>query len=247
MQVETPFRVQTFNGLTETAMRLLIILETNYGRSFDFQTLRLMDFFTVYSGDIDGPQSLHPTNSGRGGTYNVRKSLIPKAIDFLVAADLLNNENALYSAKNQDDGDPYRSTYLQGIQSAAKWMNGRIRDVGLKSFTAEMLQTAIELMEESLSAQPPQSPDDVFVFLKDSYESDLCRLEGLQDSCEIFKCLLDVDLKSAANDNGKMVPPFPYFDDVYAMATKEITSTSSRYSGLLCMHSDKHTDPAAIS
>lgn len=245
MQTGRSFPVATFNGLTETAMRLLIILETNYGQGFDFETLRLMDFFAVFSGDIDGPQSLHPTTSSRGGAYNVRKSAISQALDFLLAAELIAHERGLYIANNKDDGDPYRTRYLKGIQSASSWMKKRIKQIGLKSFTGEMRRTALSLAEESLSALPPRGGDEMFFTLKASYESDIHRLEGLQDACEIFQCLLEVDLKAASNDNGANVPAFSYFEAVHTKATKEIVSTLSSYTGLLRMRGEEGPAPLA--
>ncbi|TLX15879.1 ABC-three component system middle component 2 [Rhizobium sp. MHM7A] len=242
MQTQRSFPIATFNGLTETAMRLLIILETHYGQDFDFETLRLMDFFAVFSGDVDGPQSLHPVTSARGGAYNVRKTSIAHALDFLLAAGLISDENGVYSATNKDDGDPYRTRYLTGIQSASAWMKQRAKQIGSKAFTSEMRRTALSLAEESLSAQPPQA-DEMFASLKTTYESDILRLEGLQDASEIFQSLLEIDLKAASNDNGSVIPPFSYFEAVHAKATKEIVSTLSLYTGLLKLRPELRDTP----
>jgi hypothetical protein len=239
MLTERSFPIATFNGLTETAMRLLIILESHHGQGFDFETLRLMDFFSVFSGDIDGPQSLHPTTSGRGGAYNVRKTPITQALAFLLAAELITSKNDIYSATNIDDGDPYRTRYLIGIQTASAWMRERASLIGAKAFISEMRRSALSLAEESLSAQPPRGADEVFFSLKAAYESDVLRLEGLQDASEIFQCLLEVDLKAASNDNGIIIPPFSYFEAVHAKATKEIISTMDRYTGLLQLRAEK--------
>lgn len=228
MQTTHSFPVATLNSLTETAIRLLIILETHYGQGFDFEVLRLMDFFAVFSGDIDGPQSLHPVTSARGGAYNARKTSIIQALDFLLAANLVTDEGGIYSANNKDDGDPYRTPYLTGIQSASAWMKKRAQQIGSKAFTGEMRRTALSLAEESLSAQPPQV-DEIFLSLKTTYESNILRLEGLQDASEIFQSLLEVDLKAASNDNGSAIPPFSFFEAVHAKATKEIVSTLSAY------------------
>lgn len=244
MQAVKQLPIDTFNGLIETAMRLLIILETNYGRAFDFETIRLMDFFAVFAGDIDGPKSLHPINSARGGAFIIRKTYVENALNFLVTAGLLSDEKGLYSANYPDDGDPYRTQYLRGIQSAAIWMKERIHQIGLKSFVNEARHTAMTLVEESFSALPPQG-DKVFPALKSAYESDIQRLEGLQDACEVFKTLLETDFKTASNDNGSGIPSFAYFEAVHEKAVKEAASTSSSYAGLLRMQAEETTQPMA--
>jgi hypothetical protein len=237
--LQEPFPITTLNGLVETAMRLLIILETHHGQGFDFESLRLLDFFAVFSKDIDGAQSLHPATPSRGAAYNVRKTAITKALGFLLAAELVAEEKGSYSATNRDDGDPYRSRYLTDIQTVSAWMKERAQILGAKTFSADMRRVAISLAEESLSALPPRDADEIFFTLRDSYQSDIPRLEGLQDACEVFQCLLDVDHKAASNDNGKIIPPFSFFEAVHAKAAKEIVSTQARHAGLLQMWAEK--------
>ena len=227
------------NGFTETAMRLLIILETCYGQGFNFDTLRLLDFFAVFSRDLDGPQSLHPETPTRGGAYNLRKGPIATALEFLLAAELVAKQQGNYLATNVDDGDPYRSRYLTGIQAASTWMKEQYGKVGVRAFTARMKRVVISLAEESLSARSPLDPNDIFITLKTSYESDIERLKGLHDACQIFQCLLDVDHKAACNDNGPAIPPLTYFDDVHAKATNEISVTQSKYNALLQGRADQ--------
>ncbi len=242
-----PFPITTFNGLAETAMRLLIILETHHGRSLDFETLRLMDFFSVLTADLGGPDSLHPPTPARGAAYNRRSAHITKALAFLIAAELVTKENGLYFAKNIDDGDPYRSQYLTGVQAASLWMKERSRSVGIRTFTAGMKRRALALAEESLAARPQRNADEMHRLLKSNYESDITRLKGLLDACEVFQCLLDVDYKSASNDNGTVIPPISYFEAIHSLAVEEIAWTQAQLLQLFRITPEMHrsTHPAS--
>ena len=52
--------VTLFNSALETGVRALVILVANFPAALDLQRLVDFDYLVVHSGDVDGPESLHP-------------------------------------------------------------------------------------------------------------------------------------------------------------------------------------------
>lgn len=222
----------TYNGLVETSMRLLIILESQQGKGATYDQLRLMDFFAVFSSDVDGPSSVHQLQTGRGGAYRVRPKIISDAIQFLLASGLIYCQRESYRSSYDDDGEPYSTPYLRGIQSAAIWMNENRTSRGDTAFFSTLKKIAMSLMEESLSAEPPTDTLVRFNSLAQAYAFDIERMHGLTDACLVFQNLLSLDHKTAANDNGHLVPPLSYFDAVRLAAERELNALKPKVSGL---------------
>lgn len=81
-------RNSLFNGHIETALRATIILESFYPHSLDLESISLLDYFSVHTGDIDGPSSLHPATSSRVGEYRVRRRTIQDSLNILIRRNL---------------------------------------------------------------------------------------------------------------------------------------------------------------
>jgi hypothetical protein len=77
-----------FNGHIETALRAIIILEAFYPDSLDLESISLLDYFSVHTGDINGPPSLHPAVSSRVGEYRVRRRTIQDSLSILIRRNL---------------------------------------------------------------------------------------------------------------------------------------------------------------
>lgn len=50
----------TFNGPLEAGIRAVSILGAAYPQTYDLQRLVALDYLLVHTGDIDGPDNLHP-------------------------------------------------------------------------------------------------------------------------------------------------------------------------------------------
>ena len=69
-------KLPLFNSPLETGIRTLILLDVAFPKSFDLTTLIWLDHLVVHTGDLGGPESLHPDVSSRSGELLVRRSLI---------------------------------------------------------------------------------------------------------------------------------------------------------------------------
>uniref|UniRef100_Q07NV1 Putative threonine efflux protein n=1 Tax=Rhodopseudomonas palustris (strain BisA53) TaxID=316055 RepID=Q07NV1_RHOP5 len=72
-----------FNGVLETGVRTLVIL--NAFRSFDLdrEELGLLDYFVVHTSQAGGPPDIHPTGPSSFSEYHVRRRRIDDGIQLL--------------------------------------------------------------------------------------------------------------------------------------------------------------------
>jgi hypothetical protein len=71
---------QVFNTPFELGLRMVYLLCALRPRGADLQKLVLLDYAIVYSGDVDGPPSLHTPVPLRGGELLGRRSLIEQGL-----------------------------------------------------------------------------------------------------------------------------------------------------------------------
>src|SRR4051794_37731105 len=74
---------ELFNSPLETGVRSVVLLNTAYPRAFDLKELTWLDHLVVHTGDISGPESLHPNVPHRDGELLVRRSLVEQGITLM--------------------------------------------------------------------------------------------------------------------------------------------------------------------
>ncbi len=225
-------KVHTFNGLIETSMRLLILLERFHGQRLDFEELRLLDFFVVFATDIGGPNCLHVPVSGRVGAYNIRgEHYFPAALTFLERGGLIEREGTAYTATHAADPAPFFSPYVIGLDGAAAWLKGNFDENG-RAALFKLLRTRVFELKEADLATGFVRDDSRFTLLHRQYEADIDRLAGLVESCSVFAAYLENDRKIAANDDGALLPTFEFFEELVEQARTEARKTDSLLKGL---------------
>jgi hypothetical protein len=85
----TAERAMTFNSAIECGMRALCILLPAYPRSLDLQRLTAFDHLVVHTGDIGGPESLHPQLPMRNAEILVRRRLVERGVYLMVSRGLV--------------------------------------------------------------------------------------------------------------------------------------------------------------
>lgn len=76
------------NGPLEVGIRVLMILTEAFPAELDLNQLVLLDHFILHSGDIGGPESLHPALPIRAGEIAVKRDTIEAGIGLLVRLHL---------------------------------------------------------------------------------------------------------------------------------------------------------------
>jgi hypothetical protein len=127
-QVSTrPASQGVFNSPFELGLRMVYLLTGLRPRGADLQKLVLLDYAIVYSGDFDGPPSLHTPGPLRGGELLGRRSLIEQGL-------YLMSTRGLVDAKVDETGIVYCtgemalalvgslcSPYFQMLSERCRW------------------------------------------------------------------------------------------------------------------------------
>ncbi|MGA8941058.1 MAG: ABC-three component system middle component 2 [Acidobacteriaceae bacterium] len=82
-------RALTFNSPLETGVRALAVLLAAHPRSFDLQRLMAFDHLVVHTGDIGGPESLHPKLPMRSAEILVRRRLVESGLMLMASRGLV--------------------------------------------------------------------------------------------------------------------------------------------------------------
>jgi hypothetical protein len=92
----------TFNSPLEAGIRSVGLLVASYPKCFDIQQLVVFDYLVVHTGDINGPESLHPQIPLRSTELLVRRKLVENGLLLMMSRKLVVrqacSEGILYQA-----------------------------------------------------------------------------------------------------------------------------------------------------
>ncbi|MBF2089761.1 MAG: threonine transporter [Synechococcales cyanobacterium K44_A2020_017] len=117
-----------FNSPLEIGIRSLIILTAAYPRSLDLQFLVFFDYFTVHSGDVQGPDSLHAPLPFRSGELTVKRGLIERGLLLMVSRGLVEHlvSSNGFEYRASDNASAFlsmlSSPYITQLKERAEWV-----------------------------------------------------------------------------------------------------------------------------
>jgi hypothetical protein len=123
-----------FNNPLETGVRATVILNATFPKVLDLAALVLLDHLVVHTGDIDGPESLHPNLPHRSGELLVRRQVIEKGLSLMRRLGLIaavpDKSGIYYQAT--DEAYPFvdllRTSYSIRLKERADWLADFIAD-----------------------------------------------------------------------------------------------------------------------
>jgi hypothetical protein len=117
-----------FNSPLEIGIRSLIILTAVYPRSLDLQFLVFFDYFTVHSGDVEGPDSLHAPLPLRSGELTIKRGLIERGLLLMISRDLVEHlvSSNGFEYRALDNASAFlsmlSSPYINKLKERAEWV-----------------------------------------------------------------------------------------------------------------------------
>ena len=118
----------TFNSPLEAGVRSVCVLLPIYPKSCDIQRLIAFDYLVVHTGDVDGPESLHPRLPLRSSGILVRRNLIERGLLLMISrglAERVIDSNGI-SYKAGEMAETFLSTlvasYLVELRERAVWV-----------------------------------------------------------------------------------------------------------------------------
>lgn len=127
--------VTTFNSPLEAGVRAVAILLPAYPDAYDLQRLVAFDHLIVHTGDIDGPESLHPRLPLRSTELLVRRKLVERGLLLMMSRGLVEripDKNGIsYTAGELAETflSAITSPYLIALRERGEWVVRRFGDI----------------------------------------------------------------------------------------------------------------------
>jgi hypothetical protein len=118
----------TFNGPLEAGVRVVAILGAAFPRAFDLQRLTAMDYLLVRTGQLGGPDDLHPATPIQTPATEVRRKVIHNALLLMMTRDLVVREahpDGLHYKAGESATtflNSIRTSYLRALNERAEWL-----------------------------------------------------------------------------------------------------------------------------
>ena len=127
-------QIKVFNNEVEIGLRILIILQSIYPKSFDVEMINYYDYFILHTKDVGGDESLHADVPNRFGELVMKRDLIRTSLTLLITKNLV-------EIKYTDHGIEYIATentapfldtlseeYTMHLHDNIKWVCNRFKD-----------------------------------------------------------------------------------------------------------------------
>lgn len=118
----------TFNGPLEAGIRAVSILAASFPQAYDLQRLVALDYLLVHTGDIDGPDNLHPPTPMHSAELLVRRRLVEQSLLLMMTRQLVErevtSEGIRYVAGENAATflSSVSSSYLVALRGRATWL-----------------------------------------------------------------------------------------------------------------------------
>lgn len=125
---ERQLNVTVFNSALETGVRSVVILTANFPGTLDLQRLVDFDYLAIHSGDVEGPESLHPPLPMREGELLVRRKIIESGLSLMMSRGLITRiasvEGIVYQASDYAKPfiDSLTAPYMRSLIERANWV-----------------------------------------------------------------------------------------------------------------------------
>ena len=156
----------TFNGAVEAGVRAVALLAAAHPHSFDLHRLIAFDYLLVHTGDVGGPQSLHPPAPLHSAELLVRRRVVEQALLLMMTRDLVEREASAEGIRYHagENAAPFlealQTDYLRALKNRAEWLAGEfgaLSDTELRALLRRFFHRWVEefqVAERSLGAEP---------------------------------------------------------------------------------------------
>ncbi len=116
-----------YNSPLELGIRCLLIFDF-LNKQTDIETLMYLDYLSLNTKDIGGPDSLHPPIPHRGVQVYARKEILSKGIIILISKQLIDivpaNKGICYQINKTGNKflEFFASEYFEELKSRVKWV-----------------------------------------------------------------------------------------------------------------------------
>lgn len=144
----------TFNSPLEAGIRAVSILGAAYPKTYDLQRLVAFDYLLVHTGEIDGPDNLHPSTPTHSAELLVRRKLVEQSLLLMMTRDLVDREitpeGIKYSAGENAATflSSVSSSYLLALKDRSVWLVDALGNLSEEQFKNVMRRFFDKWVEE---------------------------------------------------------------------------------------------------
>lgn len=120
---------RVLNTAFESGIRSLVLLTHFFPQRLTLRQIVIFDFLVVHTADIDGPDSIHPSEDFRGAELLVRRQLVETGLALMQVRRLITRiakrEGFLYGAGDEAGTfvDNLKSEYSHSLKQRATWLS----------------------------------------------------------------------------------------------------------------------------
>lgn len=125
-------RPRIFNTPFETGLRSVVILTSCYPEQLSLNRLVVFDHLVVHTGDINGPDSMHPEDRSRAAEILVRRGLVESGLALMETRGLVTRsatpDGFRYQAGDEAGSfvDLLTTPYSQALRECADWITEHV-------------------------------------------------------------------------------------------------------------------------
>ncbi|MCK5662331.1 MAG: hypothetical protein KAI17_02545 [Thiotrichaceae bacterium] len=133
-----------FNSPLETGMRSVGVLVPAYPKTFDLQRLVAFDHLIVHTGDVGGPESLHPKLPMSSAELLVRRHIVERGLMLMISRGLVerfvDKTGIAYRAGELAETflESLCTPYLVALRERARWVIDTFGDMDDEEFRETM-------------------------------------------------------------------------------------------------------------
>jgi hypothetical protein len=134
----------TFNGPLEAGVRAVAVLLAAFPLALDLQRLTAFDYLIVRTGQLGGPENIHPEGPIRTPATEVRRKLIEQSLLLMMTRDLVARQVSADGIKYTAGESAatfmgsMETPYLLALNERAEWMVGHFASRSDADFDAIM-------------------------------------------------------------------------------------------------------------
>lgn len=121
-------KINTFNSALEIGSRIVALLYASYPSPLDIQKIIRLDYLMIHSGDVGGPESLHPPIPQRSGELLIKHDLVRRGIYLMISRGLIKQLSEPDGFKYVADDEAstfvssFKSSYYNDLCKRADWV-----------------------------------------------------------------------------------------------------------------------------
>jgi len=145
-EIDVRAKPLTFNGPIEAGLRAVALLGAAFPGCYDLQRQTALDYLLVNTGQLGGPEDLHPSSPIRTPATEVRRKIILDALHLMMTRELVvrrTAEDGIHYCAGEATAmflDSLRTPYICRLKERANWLVHHLAAYSDKDFYELMHQ-----------------------------------------------------------------------------------------------------------